>query len=349
VLTASGVRTKCGQLVRPADKRQRNAAKSRARCDGKQSAQRIRVTLPRPIYPKTVSMITRRCAQRQCLLHPDPEMVNAFIYCLAVAAKRYQIDILDFTQLSNHLHYIIYDRFGNAPDFTQYFHRLLACFVNKLRGREESVFASAQPDVVLIGTTEDLISRLVYVATNPIKHGLVATVDEWPGASGHRALLEDRTIHASRPKHFFSSEGDLPEEVTLRVGVPQDFGDRDEILAALKQRVEDYQRAMAAERKRNNRQVLGRAAVLRQHWSHVPSSKPQRTPRRRFASVCRLTLKKLLDRHADFLVAHRAARLALFEGSPIPFPFGTYWLRRYVGVQVQASVLQASRDWVRVA
>ena len=282
-------------------------------------------------------MITRRCTQRQCLLHPDPEMVNAFIYCLAVAAERYRIDILDFTQLSNHLHDVIYDRLGNAPDFTQYFHRLLACCVNKLRGREENVFSSAEPSVVLLGTTEDLIRRLVYVATNAVKHDLVATVDEWPGASGYRALLENRTMHATRPRHFFSSEGDLPAEVTLRVGIPPELGDRDEILAEVKRRVEDYERSQAAERKRTNRRVLGRAAVLRQQWNFVPGSKPTRTPRRRFASVCQLTLKKLLDRYADFLSAHRSARLALLEGNPIPFPFGAFWLRRYVGVQVQAS------------
>lgn len=277
-------------------------------------------------------MITRRCAQRQCLMRPDPVMVNAFIYCLSVAAHRYKISVLDFNQLANHLHDIIYDRFGNAPAFTQYFHRLLACCVNDIRGHEENVFSSGEPDVVMIATTEDLIGALVYVATNPVKHELVATVDEWPGASGYRALLERRTIHATRPKHFFSSEGNLPEVTTLEVGIPEELGDEDEILEQVKRRVEDYERAMAVERKRTGRRVLGRAAVLRQDWRHVPSSKPQRKPRRRFASVCRHTLKKLMDRYDDFLAAHQRARRALREGSPIPFPFGTY---RYVGVPVQ--------------
>ena len=48
-------------------------------------------------------MVTRRCTQRQYLLRPDKETNNAVIYCLAVAAQRYEIDVMDFLQMSNHL------------------------------------------------------------------------------------------------------------------------------------------------------------------------------------------------------------------------------------------------------
>ena len=280
-------------------------------------------------------MVTRRCSQRQCLLHPDRESVNAFIYCLAAAAQRHQIDLLDIIQLSNHLHDAIYDRHGNAPAFYQDFHRLLACCINVLRGRSENVFATTQPNVVILATTEDLIRRLVYVATNAVKHDLVARVDDWPGASGYRALLENKPLRATRPKHFFSADGDMPEEVTLWVGIPPELGDREEILSEVKRRVEEFEREKAAERARTGTRVLGRAAVLRQHWTFIPTTTSPRRPQRRIASACRLTLEKLLDQWRDFLDAHGKARLALLEGHPIPFPFGTYWLRRYVGVPAQ--------------
>ena len=39
-------------------------------------------------------MITRRCTQRQFLMRPDRETNNAFIYCLAVAAHRFNIRVL---------------------------------------------------------------------------------------------------------------------------------------------------------------------------------------------------------------------------------------------------------------
>ena len=50
------------------------------------------MTLARPVYPLTASMVTRRCTQQQYLLRPDEETNNAVIYCLAVAAQRYGIE-----------------------------------------------------------------------------------------------------------------------------------------------------------------------------------------------------------------------------------------------------------------
>src|SRR6478609_2521087 len=96
---------------------------------------RSAVTLPRPVYPLTASMVTRRCTQQQYLLRPDKETNNAVIYCLAVAAQRYDIDVMDFVQMSNHLHEGIFDRNGTAPAFFEHFHKLLAKCVNALRGR----------------------------------------------------------------------------------------------------------------------------------------------------------------------------------------------------------------------
>jgi len=134
------------------------------------------VTLPRAVYPGSTLFVTRSCTQRQFLLRPDRETNNAFIYCLAVAAKRYRIDVIDFIQMSNHLHDALYDRHGNGPAFYEHFHKLLARCVNALRGRWENLFSTEQVCVVRVETREDLIKRLVYIATNPVKDGLVAKV-----------------------------------------------------------------------------------------------------------------------------------------------------------------------------
>jgi hypothetical protein len=119
------------------------------------------MSLPRPVYPGTTSMVTRRCTQRQYLLRPDRETNNAVIYCLAVAAQRCNIDVILFTQMSNHIHHALYDRLGNAPAFYEHFHKLLAKCMNALRGRWENFFASEQVCVVRMDTREELIRRLV--------------------------------------------------------------------------------------------------------------------------------------------------------------------------------------------
>jgi len=58
--------------------------------------------LPRQVLPRQFYLITRRCAQRQFLLHPDAATNNAFLYCLIAAALRCEIDVLLPCAMSNH-------------------------------------------------------------------------------------------------------------------------------------------------------------------------------------------------------------------------------------------------------
>lgn len=280
-------------------------------------------------------MVTRRCTQRQYLLRPDPETNNAVLYCLAVAAKRCQVDILLFTQMSNHLHESLYDRLGNAPAFYEHFHKLLAKCMNVLRGRWENFFSSEQVSVVRLETRDDLINKLVYIATNPVKAGLVAKVADWPGAQGYQALMEGTPLRATRPKHFFAEGGTMPEDVTLEMTIPPELGDKDEILADVKARVAEVEKEQALRLAATGKRVLGRTAILRQSWRDSPKARePRRGIRPTFAALCRDVRLHAMARKHDFTAAYRQARHARLAGRDAVFPFGTYWLRRFVGVAV---------------
>jgi hypothetical protein len=282
-------------------------------------------------------MVTRSCTQRQFLLRPDPATNNAFVYCLAVAAERYEIDVIDFVQMSNHLHEAIFDRHGNAPAFYEHFHKLLAKCMNALRGRWENFFSSEQVCVVRLEDRGALIDKLVYIATNPVKDGLVAHVDEWPGASGYRALLAGEPLRATRPKHFFAEDGTMPEEITLRLKIPPELGDREEILAEVQARVAAVEGEQIRERAKTGRRVLGRYAVLRQSWRESPTSRePRRNLRPTIATRSLWARLEAMQRKREFVASYREARRALLAGQPIPFPNGTYWLRRFVGIAVAA-------------
>jgi putative transposase len=295
------------------------------------------VTLPRPVYPGSACMVTRSCTQRQFLLRPDRETNNAFVYCLAVAAHRHEVDIIDFVQMSNHLHDALYDRHGNAPAFYEDFHKLLAKCMNALRGRWESFFSSDQVCVVRLETREDLINKLVYVATNPVKDGLVERVADWPGSSGYRALLSGEPLRATRPGHFFAEDGTMPEAVELCLTVPPELGDRDEILAEVQARVAAFEEECARERARTGKRVLGPYAVRRQSWRDSPTSRqPRRGLRPTIAARNLWARLEAIQRKRDFIAAYRRARQALIAGAPIPFPPGTYWFRRFLGVEVAA-------------
>jgi REP-associated tyrosine transposase len=282
-------------------------------------------------------MMTRSCTQRQFFLRPDRETNNAFIYCLAVAAQRYEIDVLNFVQMSNHLHDAIYDRHGNAPAFNEHFHKLLARSMNAYRGRWENFFSSEQVNVVRLENREDLIRKLIYIATNPVKDGLVERVDEWPGTSGYRALLTGEPLRATRPKHFFADDGTMPAEVTLHVRIPPEFGDREEILREVRAGVAAVEEEEARKRAETGTRVLGRNAVLRQAWDASPTSRaPRRGLRPTIAARSLWARLEAIQRKREFVVAYRKARQALLAGTPIPFPYGTYWFRRFAGVAISA-------------
>ncbi len=293
------------------------------------------VTLPRAVYPGSVCFVTRSCTQRQFLLRPDRATNNAFIYCLAVAAQLYGVDVIDFMQMSNHLHYAIFDRYGTAPAFYEHFHKLLAKCMNALRGRWENFFSSEQVCVVRPESHNDLVDKVAYIATNPVKDGLVERVSDWPGASGYFALRSGEALHATRPAHFFAADGTMPDEVTLVLTVPPELGDREEFLRELHDRVGAVETAKAAERARTGKRVVGRYAVLRQSWRESPTSRePRRNLRPIIAARSLWARLEAIQRKREFTAAYREARKALLAGAPILFPYGTYWLRRFAGVSV---------------
>jgi REP element-mobilizing transposase RayT len=291
------------------------------------------MSLPREVIPGRFYMITRRCTQRQFLLRPDKETNHAFLYCLAEAAQRCGVEILLTCAMSNHHHTVIFDRDGTVPAFTEHFHKLLAKCQNALRGRWENFWASEQVSVVHLVDGADVMHKLVYVATNPVKDRLVDKVHHWPGVNGLAALLGGDTLHVSRPLHFFRRAGSMPAAVTLNLAFPRELGDPAQLRAELRARVAAVEAAVAAERMRTGTGILGRRMVLRQSWRDCPTSRtPRRNLRPRFAACNQGARIEAIRRNREFLAAYREARAGWIAGNAISFPVGTYWLRRFAHV-----------------
>lgn len=65
-------------------------------------------------------MITRRCSERRFFLRPDPQTNNAFLYCLALAADVYRVQVMFTATMSNHHRSGIIDGHGPLPEFLAY-------------------------------------------------------------------------------------------------------------------------------------------------------------------------------------------------------------------------------------
>lgn len=277
-------------------------------------------------------MLTRRCAQRMFLLRPDDATNNAFIYCLALAAIKFGVDVLFTLAESNHHHTIIFDRHGHVSAFLEHFHKLVARSQNALRGRWENFWAAQEPCITRLLDRDAVIDKLIYAATNPVKDRLVERVHHWPGVSTWEAFIQQRSIKASRPRHFFRAS--MPAEVTLDLVIPQELGDAAEVVREVRAGVEAIEEQVRTERMEKGLGVIGRRRVLEQSWKDSPTSfEPRRERRPRFAGAMHVRVPALA-RYRSFLWAYRYARDRWRRGLEAVFPAGTYWLTRFAHVQV---------------
>lgn len=292
------------------------------------------MSIPREVLPGRTYMITRRCTQRQFLMRPDEETNNAFVYCLAVAAERYGIRVIFTTAMSNHHHTGIEDPNGNYPAFLEHFHKLFAKCQNALRGRWENFWSSEQTSVVRLVDPDDIIDKMVYALTNPVKDHLVEKAHHWPGASSLGAVIHNKPLVASRPRRFFRDDGGMPDVVSLSIPRPAPFAElsEKEFTTMIEERIRDVEENVAAELRRSGVQVLGRRAVLAQEWHARPSSRePRRQLDPRVAARSKWTRIEAMLRNRAFRDAYMAARAAFIAGvRDVVFPAGTYWLRRFV-------------------
>jgi REP element-mobilizing transposase RayT len=278
-------------------------------------------------------MITRRCTQRQFLMRPDRETNNAFIYCLAVAAQRFGIRVLFTVAMSNHHHTGIYDPDGSYPGFIEHFHKLFAKCQNALRGRTENFWSSEQTSVVRLVDPNDVIDKMTYALSNPVKDNLVDRAHHWPGVTSVDTLLHARPLTASRPKHFFRDDGPMPDVVSLSFAMPEGF---EHLTAAefgtmVVERVRAAEELAAAGRRRTGASILGRKRVLAQRWSDLPGNRePRRQLSPRIAARSKWSRIEALLRNRAFRDAYAAARASFTAGiHDVIFPAGTYWLRRF--------------------
>ena len=101
------------------------------------------------------------------------------MYCYAVAAQRYDMDVYWLSVMSNHHHPGGHDNKGNYPEFFRYFHSLLARCLNVHLGRWENFWATEQTGALQLGDADAIFDKMIYALTNPVKEQLVDKVFNW--------------------------------------------------------------------------------------------------------------------------------------------------------------------------
>jgi putative transposase len=293
------------------------------------------MTAPRQVLRGVTYLVTRRCAQRQFLLRPSPVTNGVFLYLLAVAARRFGVQVHAYCVLSNHFHLVVTDPEARLPAFEQYLDSLVARALNASLGRWESFWSPASYSAVTLPGPEDVVDKAAYVLANPVAAGLVRRGRHWPGLWSDPRHIGCGAIEVERPAVFFRAVGTMPERIRLELATPPGFaapGDfQEQLLAALSAREGEAALELSSE----GRAFLGGKRVLAQRPEGFPAAvEPRRKLNPKVAGRDRWKRIEALCRLREFLLAYREAWTALKAGfRDAIFPAGTYWLRVAHGVR----------------
>ena len=284
----------------------------------------------------------RRTTRRYFLFAPDAqgETEQNFWYCLAYSAKKHGVEVHAAMLMSNHIHLVITDVRGVAPDFFCELHRLFALCTKARLGWPEEVFNKSRTGQNERVSNAAIIGGIAYAITNPCAAGLVRRASEWPGARTSAADLGRRVIEAKRPKHFFRSKN-WPETIELPITIPAPLlaeFEPDEVRRLVAEAVKAREADVLSEAKRSGRRFLGTRRAQRVHhttrangWEEFGSLNP------RFAAAgdgerARATIERNRRFNEDY-----EAALERFNGGnrDAVFPAGTWWMRVHHRVRVR--------------
>lgn len=292
------------------------------------------MTAPRQVLPGVTYLVTRRCFQRMFLLRPSPATNAIFLYVLAVAARRYGILVHAFCVMSNHFHLVVTDAGARLPEFEQYLNALVARAVNASLGRWESFWAPGSYSAVALSSPHDVLEKIAYVLTNPVKAGLVASADQWPGLWSAPASIGADALRVARPERFFRRNGPMPEESELALVPPPGFESADAFRALLADAIAAREGEVGRTHALGGIGFLGARRVLAQRpTARPPAPAAMRGLRPRLAARDPWKRMEAIGRLVGFLRAYREAWRARRAGrAAAVFPAGTYLLRVLHGV-----------------
>jgi hypothetical protein len=238
------------------------------------------VSLPRRLVPRQTHSVTRRVTGRRFLLRPTQRVNAIVLYALGVAQRKAPHLLLHaFLAEANHTHGSVTDSpvESELPDFERELNSLTARALNAHYGRGENLWSQpgSYDNVEVHNGVEGrtLEEQLLYLWTNPVRDGLVARPEDWPGV---RFLPEDfgRTIVVPRPDEaFFGGRRPADWEPTYpparrRLRRARRLAEQE---ARRQQALEDRQRGRG---RRRHRQL-----TLERERRRASSDRPPRPPR----------------------------------------------------------------------
>ncbi len=272
--------------------------------------------MPRLIHPNRVYLVTRRCVGREFFFHLTPEVQAAWRFLLAVACQRFDVRLIAYCLMSDHVHYVVHDPGRSLPRFTTWLHAEFAKAVNAIRRRWGCVWEPGMLNQPVLADGEKVLDRIGYVLANPVAAGLVRSAWQWPGA-------------ATRPGDYLVvKRSQLPRRARLRHWVPPTHAGVGAAEFVVQVR-EALARHEAAAHERHGQNFMGLERLRAIDWTHRAKSEERRGQGRnrppKVLATDANTRQQLLTEIELFEAAYASA-LARYRrhASSVEFPRGTW-------------------------
>ena len=150
--------------------------------------------MPRPrrnTNPKYFRLVTIRTENAKLFMVPSKELNQIVGGVIAKYQQKYGITLYAYIFLSNHYHLLLRAPKANLWRFEQAVNREIAKRVNRYRNREGHFWARRYDEQIVVKKA-DVLSALLYIVCNAVKHKLIDSPYKWPGISCIKQLLTQK-------------------------------------------------------------------------------------------------------------------------------------------------------------
>lgn len=153
-------------------------------------------------HPDTIHLLTVRTVESRLWISPCSAVRTVLLGILARYVELHGIQIFAYVFLGNHYHLLVRAPLDNLHLFAEDLNREITKRLNRFCKRQGPMWARRYDAQVTLEPA-DAVEALLYILTNPVKHGLVSNAAEWPGTGCLRQLLfeeelETTFVHYSR-------------------------------------------------------------------------------------------------------------------------------------------------------
>lgn len=234
--------------------------------------------------PAKIRLVTLRTEQAALWMIPFAPVNEIIGGVVARYQEIFGIEIFAYVFLSNHKHLLVRAPYRNLDEFEENVNREIARRINKLNGRQGRFWAKRYSDQECV-RDDGVLEALTYVASNPVRHGLVEDPDEWPGLNfiehldrgpkrwftfTHYSKLIVRNLRELDTAKVFGRYVRTKHAITLSKLPQFEHLPFEEYAKEIRVRVQLRVSDLVSIRRMNGKGFMGRDKILRQRVGSIP-------------------------------------------------------------------------------